>query len=179
MAYLKSSLLRNLSRNTSFRNEHFSFSRGYVFLSHSSKDIELLSGAIAFLEIYGAKVYVDERDSRMPKPPSVETAKLLKANIRASSKFIVLMSEISASSKWIPWELGLADNLIKTQNIALLPSSESGLEEYWATQEYLSLYSRIQINQSGNYVVYDRESEKQIELGQWLKAGTQERVLNG
>ena len=45
-----------------------------VFLSHSSKDNELVPGAIAVLEGHGGRVYVDLGDDRLPQTPSVETA---------------------------------------------------------------------------------------------------------
>ncbi len=37
-----------------------------VFLSHSSKDAELLPGAITILENHGGYVYIDKKDPRLP-----------------------------------------------------------------------------------------------------------------
>lgn len=175
MGFLRSDFLRTLGVRTALKSQHDS--SGSVFLSHSSKDLDLLPGVVLFLEIYGAKVYVDERDHRMPKPPSSQTARLLKRMIATSSKFIVLISEKSSSSKWVPWELGLADGLCRLNNIALLPTSETGLEEMWAQQEYLGLYSKIKINEHGNYIVHDPEKNTQIELGQWLSMKQHQKEL--
>ena len=53
-----------------------------VFLSHSSKDISLMPGALALLENHGGTVYIDEIDPDMPPYTSEETADKLKSNIK-------------------------------------------------------------------------------------------------
>ncbi|BBE00311.1 TIR domain-containing protein (plasmid) [Sphingobium amiense] len=82
---------------------------GATFLSHSSKDDDLVVGAIRVLEGHGAKVYVDEIDPEMPPYTTEETAGLLKSRIRQTKRFVLLASKNSKDSRWVPWELGVAD----------------------------------------------------------------------
>lgn len=51
---------------------------GTTFLSHSSKDDDLVVGAIRILEGHGARVYVDKKDPLMPPYTNSETARKLK-----------------------------------------------------------------------------------------------------
>src|SRR4051812_25708928 len=80
-----------------------------VFLSHSSLDKEALPKAIAFLKAFGANVYIDKVDKELPQNTSSETGKKLKQRIAECPKFIVLVTANSKNSRWIPWELGIAD----------------------------------------------------------------------
>lgn len=57
-----------------------------VFLSHSSKDKELMPGALALLEGHGGIVYTDEIDPEMPPYTSEETANKLKSHIKKNRK---------------------------------------------------------------------------------------------
>lgn len=82
---------------------------GATFLSHSSKDDDLVVGAMRVLEGHGATVYADEVDPAMPPYTNEETANLLKQRIQQTRKFVLLASANSKESKWVPWELGIAD----------------------------------------------------------------------
>jgi hypothetical protein len=97
--------------------------QGAVFLSHSTLDEELLDGVIRILERHGADVYTDKTDLSLPPVTSRETAATLKARIKLSRKFIVLTSEKSKSSRWVPWELGLADGFLNPKKCSCFPNS--------------------------------------------------------
>jgi hypothetical protein len=145
-----------------------------VFLAHSSDDKKSLPAVIKFLEGYGVKVYIDKRDPRLPKRTSKETAEMLKDQIKRSRKFIVLVSENSKDSKWVPWELGISDNEKTVQNIALLPLDLIQAKPEWPEQEYLGLYHRITNGALDGYakpiwMVYNQDDNTAAELGQWLK----------
>jgi hypothetical protein len=129
---------------------------------------------IAFLESYGVKVYIDKNDPRLPKETSPETAKMLKDTIKKCNKFVLLVSENSKDSKWIPWELGLADIAKSTSNVALLPIANNYSGATWTKQEYLGLYDRISKGNFKNsnseiWMVHDYIDNKGVELGEWLK----------
>lgn len=145
-----------------------------VFLSHSSKDEEILPGVIKFLEGFGVKVYIDKKDSALPRETSPETAEILKQRIRESKKFVVLVTENSKDSRWIPWELGLADEMKKLNNIALLPAIKSHDYGNWTKQEYLGLYLRIDYGHHQSYnekiwMALNHHENTATELGEWLK----------
>ena len=90
---------------------------GATFLSHSSKDEDLVLGAILVLEGHGAQVYIDEVDPEMPPYTNTETASILKSRIRQSKKFVLLTSKNSKESRWVPWEQGVADGYKDLGNI--------------------------------------------------------------
>ncbi|WP_221151724.1 toll/interleukin-1 receptor domain-containing protein [Rhizobium binae] len=147
---------------------------GATFLSHSSKDHDLVVGAIVVLEGHGAKVYIDEIDPEMPPYTSAQTANLLKTRILQSKKFVLLTSKNSKDSKWVPWELGLGDAYKNLANIALFPSSDSAHDKSWANSEYLGLYDRIVWGKHSDYpkeiwMVWDHRKNTATELSAWLK----------
>ena len=145
-----------------------------VFLSHSSKDEDILPSIINFISQYGVNVYIDKSDKELPKETSSETGEILKNRIREAKKFIVLVSQNSKDSKWIPWELGIADVKMKIENVAILPKVQKVSVPDWPKQEYLGLYPRIVLeNFTGKttpvWMVLDHHSNTGVELGEWLK----------
>ena len=145
---------------------------GSTFLSHSSKDDDLVIGATTVLENHGARVYVDEVDPAMPPYTSEETANLLKRRIAQTARFVLLASPNSKDSRWVPWELGIADGEKGLERIALFPASDSG--DGWAKWEYLGLYRRIAYGgldgENGLvWMVLDEKRNEAVKLERWLK----------
>lgn len=150
--------------------------QGSTFLSHSSKDEELVVGAIRVLEDHGASVYVDEIDPEMPPYTNDETASLLKKRIKQTMRFVLLTSENSKESRWVPWELGIADGEKGVSGIALFPASDTTDNSGWASWEYLGLYKRIvfgdlQGHQKPLWMVLDERQNVGIPLTTWLRGG--------
>jgi len=143
-----------------------------VFLSHSTKDHTYVPGVIELFRENGASTYVDDGDKRLPSSPDHTTANILKQTIKQCPRFVVLVSPNSYSSRWIPWELGLADAYKTVAPIAVLPIAPTSSEESWAKTEYLGLYPRIVCaleGQSYTYSVYDpRTNQIRWTLNQWL-----------
>lgn len=96
-----------------------------VFLSHSSLDNESLPKAIGFLRKYGVNVYIDKTDKELPNKTSAQTGAKLKERIGECRKFIVFVTVNSKNSRWIPWELGIADEMKKIRHVALLPDIQN------------------------------------------------------
>src|SRR5689334_9571898 len=131
--FITKSQLRNYRRGFSITNEYieplqakasatYSFEADVtVFLSHSHKDKDLIQPAVAFLRSQGVKIYVDWMDEGMPDTVSGETAKQLKERIKQQKKFLVLVTENSKDSRWVPWELGIADSAKGMDHIAAFP----------------------------------------------------------
>ena len=122
-----------------------------VFLSHRhTENTELLNQVRGFFASLGAKLYIDWMDKDMPPVTSGETALKLKYRIKSSKKFIVLATPESIYSIWIPWEIGLADQIKGLDNVAILPIvHDDGL---WKNREYYQLYNRIE-NLNGTWSV--------------------------
>jgi len=146
---------------------------GATFLSHSSKDDDLVVGATLVLEGHGARVYVDEIDPEMPPYTSAVTASLLKTRVRQSHRFVLLTSKNSKDSRWVPWELGIADGYKTLDEIALFPSSDDAYDMTWASWEYLGLYRRIVWGSMTDrteplWMVLDHKANTGVPLDQWL-----------
>lgn len=147
---------------------------GTTFLSHSSKDEDLVVGAIRVLENHGATVYVDEKDPEMPPYTSDETAALLKTRISQTKRFVMLASKNSKESRWVPWELGYADGHKGLDRIALFPALDSTADKAWTSSEYLGLYRRIVWGNLNGYndplwMVWDHKSNTATRLRDWLQ----------
>src|SRR6478609_2722700 len=101
MAFITRSQIQAYERGVSIANEsvasvqaksaaiNASSAQATIFLSHSSKDRELVKPAIAFLRSHGIAVYVDWMDEGMQDVVSGETAKRIKEKIREQRKFMV------------------------------------------------------------------------------------------
>ena len=147
---------------------------GSTFLSHSSKDQDLVVGATQVLQGHGATVYVDEIDPEMPPYTSEETAALLKDRIRQTKRFVLLTSKNSKESRWVPWELGIADGYKGLNKIALFPAADISSDQAWASWEYLGLYLRIvwgdlQGHSKKVWMVLDETRNTATELSRWFK----------
>lgn len=147
---------------------------GSTFLSHSTKDGELLPGVISLLEDHGAVVYIDKKDEALPPYTTSETAQILRDRIRQSRKFILLTSKNSKDSRWMPWELGIADGYKNPGNTAILPTLDQANDRSWSEQEYLGIYDRIVygkfVNQPTSvYMVWNHKKQTGTELSAWLK----------
>lgn len=146
---------------------------GATFLSHSSRDSDLLIGAIRLLEGHGASVYVDKKDPSLPPYTNKETAAGLKNRIHQSRKFVLLASNNSKDSRWVPWELGIADEHKGMGRVAILPAVESADEIAWTKWEYLGLYDRIiwgdlEGESQKVWMVIDGQSNSAVKLSYWL-----------
>lgn len=152
-------------------NESVNYSRNdaiTVFLSHRhSEDIRLINQVRGFFVSQGANLYIDWLDKDMPKVTSSETAEKLKIKIEKSSKFVILATPKSIESIWMPWEIGLADQMKGLSNIAILPIVHEN--KTWEKREYYQLYNRIE-NVDNRWLVLKPEySNLGEELERWLK----------
>lgn len=121
-----------------------------IFLSHASKDADLILGVKALLESQGYKVYVDWVDDAQLDRAKVttDTAELLRTRMRQSKSLIWVATESASVSKWMPWELGYFDGY-KPKQVAILPLVDSAYDTFKG-QEYLALYPIVGKNQYRN-----------------------------
>jgi len=140
-----------------------------VFLSHRHTESSgLIDSVKGFFAEQGASVYIDWLDKDMPEITSVVTAELLKTKIKMCKKFVILATPKSIESIWIPWEIGLADQIKGLPNIAILPVVEN--EGNWDRREYYRLYSRIMEVSAGWCVVTPENQYTGVLLSNWLRA---------
>ena len=142
-----------------------------VFLSHSHLDIadadsEDVAAARIVLANHGVDVYVDSEDPTMPRITSARTADFLKTRIRHCDKFVLLATTNARNSKWVPWELGFADEAKGMQHVAILPVADSNGR--WEGNEYMGLYQRILLSDQGNPAIFPAGSGTGSHLGSFL-----------
>jgi len=160
--------------NSSLRKSmNFSMSYHNIFLSHSSKDNEFLPYIINILKNHGGNPYIDIGDNKLPNPPSMDTAKILKSNIEKAKRFVLFLTTNSKDSNWVPWELGLSDGAKKNNDIAIFPTTDIAYNSNWTDQEYLGLYRKIVWGQLSGYnnevwMVWDKISNTATELSKWI-----------
>lgn len=143
-----------------------------VFISHSFLDKPLVLTLVNLFNQAGYSVYVDWiEDSSLDRTYVTETTiNLIRKRIAQSRSLAYIATSNVSSSKWCPWELGVADG-IHDQKVAILPVLEDKHE--FQGQEYLSIYPYIDYQkQKGggmNFWVRDqRDSQKCIVLSSWL-----------
>jgi hypothetical protein len=147
---------------------------GSSFLSHSTKDTDLLPGVIGILEAHGASVYVDKKDESLPPTTSRETASILRGRVKQCKKFILFTTTNSKDSRWMPWELGLADGFRQMPNVTIFPGVDTAHDHTWSEREYLGVYDRIVFGAHQAYpkpvfMVWNHENNSGTELSAWLR----------
>lgn len=166
---------RSILESRTARNYNFSDNQKNVFLSHSSLDRSLLPYVAKILKNHGGNPYIDIGDNRLPNPPTVDTAKVLKNEITKCKRFVLLVTTNSKDSKWIPWELGIGEGSKTNNDIALFPSAEEEYNMDWLSQEYLGLYRRIVKGtiegiEKEVWMVWDHQKNQATELRKWLNS---------
>jgi len=119
-----------------------------LFISHAKRDE---SAVTAFREkldaLKGVRSFVDWIDSpeRDRASANVETAKWLRDTMRRSRAMVLLLSEHSAQSFWVQWELGYFDAL--RGHVFLVPL-DPGAREAIKKQQYFDLYPMFETPES-------------------------------
>ena len=111
-----------------------------VFVSHSHRDEARARSLVEKLKSWDISVYVDFGDTLLSNLPSTELADRLAAKLRLCRLLIFAFSEDALSSRWMPWELGLAHGVIG--RVVLWPFTKRALSAK-TTQEYLHLYEAL------------------------------------
>lgn len=119
-----------------------------IFVSHSHKDTEAVKKLVKEWEAWKLKVYADFKDQKLLKASQtgvmdVALVNRLREMIRRCSIFVFIATVSSASSGWMPWELGLAHGAVGRVHLYLLnPEAKAG----FAGREYLELYKDTTFN---------------------------------
>lgn len=148
-----------------------------LFLSHSSADAgSLLRGALDVLQKHGASVYADvlDPDARRLTPP--EFGDFFAQAIRDTGHLVVLLTENTGDSRWVPWELGLAHGIHGQRRAAVWPVLQNPAQPpSWLRQEYLLAYpvlerATLMGRQGEEWVVRDPRASPPAywTLRQWL-----------
>jgi hypothetical protein len=118
---------------------------------------------------------VDVFDTTISAMNEQERPDHVRSVIQRCRRLVVLFSENTKSSRWIPWELGLRDGTININQVATFPTAQSEIEQPWGTQEYFGLYSQIRYLRHPNqgtsgYVVINPRTGRYSPLAMWLRS---------
>jgi hypothetical protein len=174
MAYITESMLLDYAQDIQKRQQARSnivlekaSAQKTIFLSHSHKDKDLVEGLINYLASFGIKIYVDWNDTGMPRITNRDTAERIKEKIKENSFFLILATENAMSSRWVPWEIGVADQM-KHENIAIIPVVRNSDSEFKGN-EYLQLYRCIKIESQDNVKIFEVASVyRSMSIKDWL-----------
>lgn len=116
-----------------------------VFLSHCSLDLKTVLGLRQYLKQTGLEVYVDSVDDPQLDRSHVtaRTADVIRQRMRNSKSLYFATSDVSPTSKWMPWELGYFDGYHPAR-VAIVPLVRSETQTF-AGQEYLGLYPTLDL----------------------------------
>lgn len=148
--------------------------RDATFLSHSSKDDEIMPAVVFILESHGATVYLDKKDESLQTKRPKETATYLRDKISICKKFVLFASNNTKDSKWVPWELGLSDGYRRPGNVCIFPAPDKAYDKEWSEQEYFGIYDRIVWgkftgNSESEWLVWNHSENTAVSLRKWLE----------
>lgn len=153
-----------------------------LFLSYSHKDAAHVRPALGLLEQHGANVYVDLQDGGIKGLAGSDIAARLRQTVRRCRRLVVIVSDQTGSSRWIPWEMGLADGIAGSDHVALLPLRPGpSASTLWLNQKYFDLYARIErVTLEGErcWGVRDPSDGKYWRLERWIEI-TKRRLSPG
>lgn len=153
MAFLTESELRGYSESYRLRSEARDYLKDYsykaditVFLSHSHSDKSLVKGFMNLLASFGISVYVDWKDSSMPNNTNATTADKIKDKIGDYDLFMMLATKAACESRWVPWEVGVADEKKVRDQVIIIPVKDPSGDFHG--NEYLQLYPHLEAETS-------------------------------
>ncbi len=147
MAYITETVLKQYAQRQAQESKIYRYIKASsfggvksVFLSHSHEDKTLVEGLIRFLDDNGITAYVDWKDSGMPTITTRETAEKIKGKINLDDFFLILATPNALVSRWVPWEIGIADQM-KKDKVGVLPVADNSGQ--FKGNEYLQLYTPV------------------------------------
>ena len=110
-----------------------------IFLSHSSEDGGLVERTRFELSKLGYSVFLDSEALPKVRPEAVtkDTAQALRDAMQECASLLYLISEKSAASRWMPWELGFFDGF--SGRVFVYPS-DANAARHARGREYLKIY---------------------------------------
>jgi hypothetical protein len=143
-----------------------------IFLSHSYADRDAVKGLADMLEKdFNLSVYLDwVVDTTLDRTKvNKDTSEVLRNRLSHCKCLWYVTSEMSATSKWMPWETGFADG--HCGKVAICPLVD-GEKSSFNGLEYLSLYPYVDIAKASGSdkkcLWINESSEKYCSFDSWL-----------
>lgn len=142
-----------------------------IFLSYNYNDLDIAKQFFELLSIeYNLSVYADFIDDSINRNiVDRNTAEVLIKRMKQCKKLVYIHSKFSTTSKWCPWEVGLASGLNNFE-CAILPLVEEDDSEF-TRQEYLLIYPTVCYlsNKMKKSFFVKCDNDKFHEIDKWAK----------
>ena len=120
-----------------------------IFISHHKNDSEIAAQIYSKLQLYNVDAYLDVFDNNLATDSKALTEHL-KETLRKSSDILVVMSENTKNSQWVPFEIGMAAN----QDLPTV----TFLYSYITLPEFLDYWPRLKsLNDIPKYIAARNE----------------------
>jgi hypothetical protein len=114
-----------------------------LYLSYALLDKKIVKKTADFFRAVNKNIKVDMMEKTMSEKVSINTSRTVKNKIIKNDKFVFLATSTSIFSKWINWELGIADCYKANEDkILILPIADK--DTRWLGDVYFKLYPRIE-----------------------------------
>lgn len=114
-----------------------------LYLSYAILDKKLVIKTATFLKSVYQNIHIDWAEYSMSEKNCIDNATNIKNKIITNNKFILIATSASIFSRWVNWELGIADsNKYSTDNLAIFPIVDP--KSNWHGNDYLNIYPRIE-----------------------------------
>ena len=104
-----------------------------IFISHKYEDLDAAREVAEYIMDYGIDVYLDDRDLKLQKAVdannSEEIVSCIENGLNASTHILVLVTEHTRMSWWVPYETGYA-KMGKKEIASLLLKKAEGFPDY-------------------------------------------------
>lgn len=81
-----------------------------IFISHQKKDADIAKKIADYLVEAGIDIYFDQYDSSIDRSSPTSVVNAIKKGIESSTHMLVVFSQNTFESMWVPWEIGYAYN---------------------------------------------------------------------
>lgn len=129
-----------------------------IFISHKQEDSDTANRLASELRSLGIPYYLDILDSTVTTSGKALTEHI-KSNLNDCTDIIVIMSEATRFSQWVPFEVGMsAQNDMPTATFLKSNVSLPEFLEYWARLKYpsdIAKYVSTRREVQDEYVRYD------------------------
>lgn len=153
------------------------FQKPCVFISHKSEDIQAAEAIADYFKSHEIDVYLDKNDKNLQKATqeknSSEIVHLIQLGLAYSTHILVLITDKTRESWWVPYEVGYAKKANR-QIASLLLKTETYTEGF---PDYLKVERTI--NNSEDFVNYvDSVTKKRSRYGDFFDNGQRYTALN-
>jgi hypothetical protein len=124
-----------------------------IYLAHCHMDGEAVKGLRILLgDLSPIKLFLDFDESEAPRVTGRESADKVKATIASLDYFLILGTDNALTTRWVPWEVGVAESVKPLDHILFMPVAD--VSGQFRSTDYLQLYQTIERSRDGRYAIF-------------------------